>query len=73
MSRLGELQRLFTQALLHNDDAVVSTIHGGGLEPAARMARIGKIKPLFSRTTVRRSAHGPITTDRSQRERLPQS
>jgi hypothetical protein len=38
MSRLGELQTLFTQALLHNDDAVVSTIHGDGLEPAARLA-----------------------------------
>jgi hypothetical protein len=38
MSQLGELQTLFTQALLHDDGAVVSTIHGDGLEPAARMA-----------------------------------
>jgi hypothetical protein len=38
MSSLGELQTLFTHALLRDDDAVVSTIHGDGLEPAARMA-----------------------------------
>lgn len=38
MTRLEELQTWFTRALLYDDDAVVATIQGDGLEPEARLA-----------------------------------